>query len=257
MPRLPVDIHPILRQMQRRGDIVPIPGTSHVYAVTVPYARADAVDEAEVLFEAHPYAALAYLTALTFHGLTDQLPKDVAAVVPTDGTGDLLPLDTDASDWDGLPLVRGRRPTRVLDRPVVWTVLRPGLFFGLREYRPRGYPVRATTPERTLLDGLLHPERCGGLTNVLGAWSRARGVIDVEALVSHTERFGIALLRQRVGFVLDQLGITHPQVEKWRSGVQRGGSSKLLSAAPYAPTFDERWALSLNAPIDALRGDYG
>jgi len=241
--------------MQQRGDIAPIPGGSHLYAVTVPYARAAAIDEEEVLFEAHPYATLAYLTALTFHGLTDQLPKNITAVVPADGTGDLLPLDTDASDWDGIPLVRGRRPSHALRRPVVWTVLRTNMLFGSREYRRRGYPVRVTTPERTLLDGLLHPERSGGITNVLAAWARVGTVLDIEALIHHTERFEIALLRQRVGFVLDQLGLADPRVEAWRSGVQRGGSSKLLSAAPYSSTFDERWALSLNAPVDALRGD--
>jgi len=111
-----------------------------------------------------------------------------------------------------------------------------------------------TTPERTLLDGLLDPEECGGFENVLGAWGRGRDLLDVNAVVFLVDRLDIGVLRQRVGFVLEALGIEHEAFKRWQPLGRRGGSSRLVSSAPYAPTFDERWSLSLNAPIGALRG---
>lgn len=255
LPREPADIRPVLRQMRQRGEIEPIPDLMMLFEVTVPYARQGFVGEDEPLFEAHPYAALSHVSALVLHGLTDDLPKRLTVVIPADGTGDMLPLDTDATDWDGIPLVRGRRPPKILGHPVLWTKLAPARLFGVREYRPRGYPIRATTPERTLLDGLRDPDLCGGLENVLRAWTRAADTLDLDALVHHVERFDIDLLRQRTGYVLDELERSHPMVERWQRLAKRGGSSKLLSSESYAPTYSERWSLSLNAPISALRDD--
>jgi hypothetical protein len=77
-------------------------------------------------------------------------------------------------------------------------------------------------------------------------------MLDLDALVREVEHFDIQVLRQRAGYLLEELGLTHPTLEAWQASAQRGGSSKLLGAAPYAPTFSERWSLSINAPIDIL-----
>lgn len=238
--------------MRQRGELKPIRGLRHFYQVTVPYARTEPLEEEEVLMEAHPYAALSHLSALVFHGLTDELPKGLTATVPVDGTGDQLPLDTQPQDWEGVTLVRGRMPDRILGRPIVWRQVKPERFFGVGVYQPRGYLVRVTTPERTLLDGLQEPELSGGVENVLRAWALARDTLDLDVLVNYVDRFDIALLGQRVGFILEELGLSHPRIEAWRDKAQRGGSSKLVAAAPYSSHFSERWSLSLNAPIAAL-----
>ncbi|MFN8591180.1 MAG: hypothetical protein U0031_06910 [Thermomicrobiales bacterium] len=252
LPQEPGDLYPLFRQMRQRGELKPIRGLRHFYQVTVPFARTEPLEEEEVLLEAHPYAALSHLSALVFHGLTDDLPKGLTATVPLDGTGDQLPLDTQPQDWEGVPLVRGRMPERILGRPVSWHQVKPERFFGVRVYQPRGYPVRVTTLERTLLDGLQEPELSGGVENVLRAWALARDTLDLDVLAHYVDRFAIALLGQRVGFILEELGLFHPRLEAWRDNAHRGGSSKLVASAPYSPDYSERWNLSLNVPITAL-----
>jgi predicted transcriptional regulator of viral defense system len=238
--------------MRQRGEIKPIRDLRHFYEVTVPYARNGHIEEEEVLMEAHPYTAVSYLSALVFHSLTDDLPKRINAMVSLDGTGDLLPLGTEPRDWEGLPLVRGRTPERILGRPVTWHQVKPERFFGLGVYQPRGYPVRVTTPERTLLDGLQAPELSGGIENVLRAWALTRDTLDLNLLIHYVDRFNIALLRQRTGFILEELGLPHPRIGEWQGMARRGGSSKLVAASPYSSNYSERWNLSLNAPIAAL-----
>jgi predicted transcriptional regulator of viral defense system len=252
LPGEPSDLYPLFRQMRQRGELKPIRGLRHFYEVIVPYARTGHIAEDEVLMEAHPYAALSHLSALVFHGLTDELPKGITAMVSLDGRGDLLPIGTEPRDWEGLPLVRGHRHAHILGRPVTWKQVKPERFFGLGVYQPRGYPVRVTTPERTLLDGLQAPELTGGLVNVLRAWALARDTLDLDVLVHSVDRFNIAILRQRTGFVLDELGLSHPRIEEWQDLAHRGGSSKLVASAPYTPHYSERWNLSLNAPITPL-----
>lgn len=252
LPQTIEDLTPLFRQMRGRGEIGSIKGFRHLYEVTVPYARQGAVDEREVLFELHPYAALSHLSALVFHGLTDDMPKGLTATVSADVSGELLPLGTSPRDWEGEQPPGGRTPARILGRPVRWLRVLPERFFGFADYQPFGYPIRCTTPERTLADGLQSPALCGGITNVLRAWTIARYTLDLDVLVYQVDRLDVTVLRQRVGYVLDQLGLTHPKVEQWRSTAHRGGSSKLVGSAPYGPTFNERWSLSINAPVDVL-----
>jgi predicted transcriptional regulator of viral defense system len=147
----------------------------------------------------------------------------------------------------------GRTPDAIRGHPVTWTRVKPERFFGFAAYQPHGYLIRVTTPERTLIDGLREPELCGGVANVLQAWVLARDTLDLEALVHQVDRFGVAVLRQRVGYVLEELGLTHPFLEEWRRQARRGGSSRLVASAPFAPEFSERWSLSLNGPVRILR----
>lgn len=255
LPRQIDELYPLLRQMGTRGEIEALPRLGRIYQVTVPYARTGVVQEDEILMDANPYAAVSHWSALVYHGLTNDLPQELIATTPASYAGDLLPPGTTTLDWEGLSPVRGQRPDRILSWPVRWISVTPERYFGFREYQPQGYPVRVTTPERTLVDGLQSSSLCGGFQNVLQAWARARDTLDLSALVGIVDRFNVGVLRQRVGFILDQLDLSHPAVEAWQTLAKRGGSSKLLGGEPYAPTYSERWSLSINAPIAALSGN--
>ncbi len=253
MPANPEKTWPILRRMTTRDELEPLSESLHLYRASVPYARDQPVVEEEVLMELHPYSSLGHLSALFFHGLTEVMPKVVVALAPADGKGGLLPLDTTPDDWEGVELVKGYKTAGLLESPVRWRSVKPERYFGFEDYRRGGFPVRVTTPERTLVDGLVEPEPSGGLENVLRAWSIARDSIDVDSVVYQAERLGVGVLRQRVGYVMEELGLSHLSLEEWRLASSRGGSNKLLAAAPYSPRYDERWDLSINAPVDALR----
>jgi predicted transcriptional regulator of viral defense system len=254
-PTSTLDVYPILRSMERRGEIRRLPGLGQFYEVIVPYARSGPIQEDEVLMEVHPYAALSHRSAFVFHGLTDDLPKDITAVMPILGRAGLTAPGTDLLDWETLAFAPGRPVLRILDRPVHWTRIGTARYFGLREYAPRGYPIRVTTPERTLLDAVQNPDLSGGIENVLRAWVRARDLLDLNSLVADVNRLGIAVLRQRVGYILEEIGLPHPDLDDWRQTTHRGGSSKLVGTAPYSSTYSDRWNLSLNAPVDALHAD--
>jgi predicted transcriptional regulator of viral defense system len=252
VPSEPKGAWPILRRMLGRGEIEPVRGIRHLYRASVPYARERALDEREVLMEVHPYACLGYLSALFYHGMTEEMPKVITAVTPADGKGGVLPPGTDADDWEGVELVKGRKVPDVLGWPVRWRSVKPAWYFGFELYKGQGYPLRVTTRERTLVDGLRDPELSGGLQNVLHAWASSMDLLDADSIVYQVERLGEVVLRQRVGFVMERLGLSHPALEGWSGSTERGGSRKLLASAPYAPIYDERWDLSINAPVDAL-----
>lgn len=246
------EIRPILTRLCQSGELKPLEQFPTLYLVAAPYARSQVVDEVEILMELQPYAALSHASALAFHQMTEQLPKEIHVSVPSDGSSWLQPVGTKESDWVGSAFVRGHMADAIGDRPVHWHRLVSKRIFGMAEFDDRGFPVRVTTPERTLLDGLVHPEWSGGFMNVLKAWVSYRDLANVETIVRYVDQFGIGVLRQRAGFLLDQLQLNHPALEHWATLARRGGSSKLNGGAAFASKYDERWQLSINAPLDPL-----
>jgi len=252
-PRNVLEIRPILNRLSKTGELVPLESFPFLYRVNAPYARTEAVEEEEVLMELHPYAALSHLSALTFHHMTEQLSKDIHVSIPDNGSGGFLPLGTRSEDWEGVALVRGRVADSILGRRIHWHRLVSKRIFGTSTSDYHGYPVRVTTPERTLLDGLLHPDWSGGFANVLRAWAGYRDLIDLKALVKYVDQLDVRILRQRAGFLMEELGLRHPALAIWVTQAQRGGSSKLNGGAEFSSQFSARWQLSINAPIDLLR----
>ena len=252
-PRSALEIRPILNRLGKASELAPIEGFPFLYRVNAPYARTGAVEEEEVLMELHPYAALSHISALAFHQMTEQLSKDVHVSIPDSGSGGFLPLGTRSEDWEGVALVRGRVADSIFDRRIHWHRLVAKRIFGTFAFERHGYPVRVTTPERTLLDGLLQPEWCGGFVNVLGAWAGYRDLIDLKKLVKYVDQLDVGILRQRAGFLMEELGLRHSALDEWVKQAQRGGSSKLNGGAEFSSTFSAHWQLSINAPIDALR----
>ncbi len=253
VPEREADIAQYIRQMLSNGDLQPIPGGTRVYRVTAPFARTAMPDIREMLFEEHAYTILSHFTALEFHGLTVEQPKVITAYTGAKAAWDLLPLGTIADDWEDVALPSATRPRTVLGQPVRWVTLDPERAFGFSVYSPLGVPYRITSPERTLIDALQKPELCGGSGNVLRAWVLARDLLDVPLIEQYTERLGIALLRQRVGYVLESIGYTSPTLDAWALSSKRGGSSKLVGSEPFASDYSERWNLSLNAPVHVLQ----
>ncbi len=253
LPDAPADMRPLLRTMQTRGEIAQIPRLPGLFEVTIPFARTGPLDEHEILLEANPFAVISHFSALVFHGLTEQQPTFLTASVPRATPGDLLPIDTDPSDWEkmSLPSAR-RRPETVLRTRVRWSTIDPARFNGFLEYQPHGARIRVTTPERTLVDALQSPDLSGGVANVLRAWAIGVPMANLDSLTDQVERYDIQVLRQRAGFVLDRLGFAHPALARWQQKAHRGGSSRLIGSEPFSSSFDERWNLSINASTSPL-----
>jgi predicted transcriptional regulator of viral defense system len=242
----------IRKELGQRGDLASVKGVEGVYIVEVPYANLLEVSEEQIIQEANPWAVFGFLTALVYHGLTDLVPKEVFAIHFKDGEHLYrVPLGTTPEDWTDIDFPPSRQPRRVRDTAVNWTEIQGRWEFGVMVGYSLGVPIYVTDVERTLLDALRMPEKCGGIAKVLQAWLNAESM-DVGRLVEFTDRFDVQNLRQRVGFLLEKLDRSHPRLEAWRDRLQRGGSVKLVASEPYSDTFSPEWNLSLNVPPSVL-----
>jgi len=251
-PATAIDARRVIDRLVRRGVVAPIESVTGIYRIVHPLVRAGSQTEDEVLLELHPYAALGFLSALAFHGMSDVLPKETHLMIPRRRPEHMLPLGTTPEDWECRPMPAGRKVPTLWGRPVLWHSVAGEAFIGFDVYRNAGRAVRAACPERALIDGLRDPPSCGGLPSVLHAWRSNRDVIDSGRIVALVDGLDVGLLRQRVGYVMEACGVAHDALDGWARQSKRGGSAKLDPAAPYASRCSERWSLSLNCEMDML-----
>jgi predicted transcriptional regulator of viral defense system len=153
-----------------------------------------------------------------------------------------------------VPEPRRRKPDAVDDTPIDWSQTKPEWDFGHVVGYVQGSPIYVTDLERTFLDIVRFPNRSGGASEVLGMCKRAAPGLRLDVLVDYVRRFNQTLLRQRVGFILEQLQLTHPTLQQWAESSVRGGSAKLFANMDFSPTYSERWNLSINVPQPLILG---
>lgn len=113
--------------------------------------------------------------------------------------------------------------------------------------------VRVSDLERTVIDGLRHPEYCGGLTEVAkGLWIRREGV-RVSRLVEYALRLDVSAVIGRLGFLLELYEMMTS--EATRTLQRRLGSAYVLldPALPREGKYLRRWRLRLNVSPEELR----
>jgi predicted transcriptional regulator of viral defense system len=145
-------------------------------------------------------SAIAHLSALAHHGLTDQIPRVVSAITPRKVV---------------VPSMRGARKGaegehvwRVAGLDLRYVVVVPQRFeLGLEMiWLDERFRIPITDRERTVLDLFAMPRLFGGLGEGLGVLERAQGEIDIQKLVGYALRYGSISVAKRLGWSLEATG---------------------------------------------------
>jgi len=257
VPPGPTKVHQVIRELCGSHAIGPVEGVSGVFRITIPYASILPAPQEIVLQEANPAAVFSDFTAAAYHNLTNEIPNGIY-LTASRGLSTRLPLGTSPEDWLDIPEPRRRTPRSIDETPVYWSQTKPEWDFGSAIGYCQGCPIYITDLERTLLDGLRCPGRSGDALEVLRMWKRAVTTVNLDTLIEYVSRFNQTLLRQRVGFLLEQLGSTHRILDEWATQSVRGSSARLIADRDFSPTFSKRWNLSINVPdaiLSELRED--
>jgi predicted transcriptional regulator of viral defense system len=209
-------------------------------------------DSLEVLCTIDPFAYVSHLSAMEYHGLTDRVPTTIYLTSPPGAEWRALAKERMRRDLAGqlegyqrvgLPMLRRLRFAAVGKRSVHITQRKHAGAFVVTEHGA----LRVASIGRTFLEMVAAPDLCGGIRHVIGVFGdQARA--HLRLILADVDRHGTAIDKARVGYLLEEVcSVRDPVLERWQTTVvQRGGSRKLDAAAPYAPTYSERWGLSLN-----------
>jgi predicted transcriptional regulator of viral defense system len=186
----------------------------------------------EAVYTTHEYLIAAhvaepmyigYYSALSHHGLTEQVPRTVYVVTPT---------RTQSREIHGVPY----RVTVVTERK----------FFGFEPTSIEGTTVQVSDLEKTLVDCADHPKFCGGLRELATAMRTAdkRGC-DWNTVGEYLERLDNGAATKRIVYLADQIGIDLPNREELVASFT-SGYSLLDPTRPEHGSTDSTYRLRVN-----------
>lgn len=139
-------------------------------------------------------SAICCWNAMAFHGLTDQVLRTVYVMSPY-----------------GETLQKSSRYIHDIDNThYVMLRVKPSLYFGIEDKFISEIPFSITNLERTLIDGLVRPQYCGGFLEVLKAFEIAQDKINPELIIEYAEMFGLAT-QKRLGWAFEALDLFKDQ----------------------------------------------
>lgn len=241
----------IIKKLIASGVLNRTIGMSHPEIFSVLSQRISSAGEAACCV--NPFCYVSHLSAMEYHGFTDRLPKMLFMSEPNPAIWKKLANERMEKDLGsslktyidaGLPRLRRLHLKKITRKTVnVQTSAHynPGAYITVQ-----GTDLKVSSIGRTFLDMIRYPSLCGGIYHVLDIYSQ-QAERYLRLIVEEVQQHGTLIDKVRVGYILDErLGLSHPIIDTWKTSVQRGGSRKLSTDAPYAPVFSEKWNLSIN-----------
>ena len=222
-----------LYHLRRNDWIVPLRRGLYALSSTVP--GISNAHEFEVAMALVNPAAISHWSALHYHGLSEQVPKEVFVLTTTESS-----------------VPRTRRTTAKLHRggyPVGgvtyrFVQVRPERFFGAQKVWIGDARVTITDVERTLLDGLAMPQHCGDFAEVLHAFQAGMDGLDIERIARYASKLDAATVK-RLGWVLEYHAARSPIIDRLASLPVRG-YRMLDPTGPRRGPCNSRWMVQEN-----------
>lgn len=198
-------------------------------------APLEAGEEGAAAYTVHSFAIasilvrpyyIGYWSALNYHGLTENVPSVVYIATP-----------------------KLRHARKILDTKFVFVKIHPRKIFGTDEIEIEKLKVTISSPEKTIIDCLDHPEHCGGLDEVARAFYFSRNELDSEKIVEYAKKIGNSAVIKRLGYITEAFGWENYFL-LLSSVKMKSGYSLLDPTLPKTGHIKERWKIIVNTPID-------
>ncbi len=169
---------------------------------------------------------ISHWSALNYHNLTHQTPP---AVYVTS--------------------TKPRNRRRILNAEFIFVTVPSRKMFGFIANKVENRDVYISTPEKTVVDCLDHPEHCGGIVEVAKVIYFEIRRLNLKQVIEMAELMGNRTILKRLGYLLDTLKFD--EYMGLLDGVQLSqGYSKLDPKLPNTGRISQRWRLRVNAEID-------
>lgn len=129
---------------------------------------------------------IGFWTAMNFWGMTEQIPHTVFVVTPK------------------------RKKRRVLEfgnQRYEFVTLSRNKFFGFVEEKTDKTKFNISSKEKTIIDGIMHPQYCGGIPEVTKVMWNARKDVNWKTVLEMAERTEVNIVLKRLGYMLETLEI--------------------------------------------------
>jgi len=241
------DFNRIINELLNNGVLKQFRGLSTVYSII----GKDISSEEEIVCSVDPFAYISHLSAMSYHGITDRIPKIVFISSPAPKRWRTFALEKMKKDLkDNLVVYNNNllpKLIRVKMERVGKRVVSRFSSIHLGAYKTiKKKTIRLSTIGRTFLDMIKRPDLCAGIYHVIDIYKEfSERYLDL--IADDIDRHGNKIDKVRAGYILEEIcGLKHDFFDRWLQYVQRGGSRKLDPTEDYNSDYSERWCLSIN-----------
>ena len=169
-----------------------------------------------------------FWTALNYWGMTEQIPNTV-----------FVAITSRATDFE------------FGSQKIKFITLAKNRFTGLISQQTKWGEFNISSKEKTIIDCLLFPQYCGGLTEAAKALWNARKELNWNLLLGLIEKIGVGTPRRRLGFLLEQLNLQE-DVQRRLQEPLKGFAWADPSRQKKVLAYDKKWGLKVNVDKQAL-----
>jgi len=230
-------VRELLQQLLKGGWLVRIKRGTYAWTGSLP--GGNAVHPFVVATRLVQPSAIAYWSAMSHHGLTEQVPQIVSCCTPKKVV---------------TPSMR-RTNTRESAERHAWeigairyeyTTIKPEHFFGVEEvWIDQSFRVPITDRERTILDLFAHPRVFGGMGEAIAVLTEHAGDFDAEKLVSYAVRYAKGSVARRLGWSMAQAGFGDDVLSPLLA-LSTTGFRVLDPTRPRQGPYDSKWRVQDN-----------
>ena len=127
---------------------------------------------------------LSYWSALHYYGLTEQVSRTIF-----------------------IATTKRKRQIKIMGLMFKFITVDKRKFFGFKTVQISNHPVNIAEREKAIVDSLDLPRNCGGIPEVVKAIDGAKDDLNIEKLIRYARQMPNAAILNRLGFILEVLGI--------------------------------------------------
>jgi len=142
---------------------------------------------------------------------------------------------------------------RQLRDHLIFVYMKEKFIWGVKEeWTTQTRKVRMSDPEKTILDGLLYPENCGGITEIAkGIWI-IREKLDYDKLGEYVKKYNKNVIAKRLGYILEILEINCPALILKLQKYIKDRYDLFDPAIPYGSKNKNSWRLMDNVDKEQI-----
>lgn len=218
-------ITPRLYRLHKKGLIERV--MKGLYCLAPEFLGGIPLHEYEIATALTTPSCIAYFSAYSYHKLTDQISSTIYILAP---------------DTPNTPHSYNSYKIKGITYKILRT--QEEHFFGYEKQWVNQVLIPITDRERTLIDGLIRPDYCGGFREVLDAYSQAINTLDIQKIISYAQRINNATCK-RLGWILSTLEIE----DRFLTPLLTRSSpsySKLNPSGPQKGIWNKKWHILEN-----------
>ncbi|MHB9124574.1 MAG: type IV toxin-antitoxin system AbiEi family antitoxin domain-containing protein [Armatimonadota bacterium] len=191
-------------------------------------------------------SAIAYWSAMSHHGLTEQVPQAVSCCTPKK-------VVTPSMRHTGTHGSGERHAWEIGGIRYEYTTVKPEHFFGMEEvWIDQSFRVPITDRERTVLDLFAHPRMFGGMGEAIAVLTEHVDTLDTDKLVSYAVQYAKSSVARRLGWTMSRAGIGDDVLTPLLAMITTG-IRPLDPTRPIQGPCDSKWRVQDNIGRESTR----